>query len=75
MQQLLKHILSNSAGAQARHRALLVIVIGFALSQALFFKDFSALGVLLGIMRQSEAPLCAWRRIDVAHAGVEKCTL
>ena len=31
--------------------------------------------VLLGTMKQSGAPLCAWRRIDVAHAAIEKCTL
>ena len=36
---------------------------------------FSALGMLLGAMGQSGAPLYAWRRIDVAHAGFEKCTL
>ena len=36
---------------------------------------FQPLGVLLGNMGQSGAPWCAWTRIDMAHAGFEKCTL
>ena len=36
---------------------------------------FQGLFGLLGNMGQSGAPWCAWRRIDMAQAGFEKCTL
>ena len=41
--------------------------------ESIFARILRPLEVLLGTMGQSGAPLCAWRRIGVAHGGFEKC--
>ena len=65
---------STELGPRARY-VWLVIIIWFALRKHFLQGLFDLWGFFLGTMGQSGAPLCAWRRIDVAHAGIEKCTL